>query len=46
MSNENELRDKALLRLDDDVVSLWIIYFLNVGFPMYGGRTVNTFMPR
>ncbi len=26
------------------VVSLWIIYFLNVGFPMYGGQTVNTFM--
>lgn len=20
------------------VVSLWIIYFLNVGFPMYGGK--------
>lgn len=26
------------------VASLWIIYFLNVGFPMYGGQTVNTFM--
>lgn len=26
------------------VISLWIIYFLNVGFPMYGGQTVNTFM--
>ena len=26
------------------VSSLWIIYFLNVGFPMYGGQTVNTFM--
>lgn len=26
------------------VLSLWIIYFLNVGFPMYGGQTVNTFM--
>lgn len=26
------------------VASLWVIYFLNVGFPMYGGQTVNTFM--
>ena len=26
------------------VSSLWLIYFLNVGFPMYGGQTVNTFM--
>lgn len=26
------------------VSSLWVIYFLNVGFPMYGGQTVNTFM--
>ena len=23
---------------------MWVIYFLNVGFPMYGGQTVNTFM--
>lgn len=26
------------------VASLWVMYFLNVGFPMYGGQTVNTFM--
>lgn len=28
------------------VAALWVIYFLNVGFPMYGGSVVNTLMAK
>lgn len=43
MSNENSSGTRRFYGWTI-VVSLWIIYFLNVGFPMYGGQTVNTFM--
>ena len=43
MSNENSSGTRRFYGWTI-VVSLWIIYFLNVGFPMYGGQTVKTFM--
>lgn len=26
------------------IVALWLIYFLNMGFPLYGGAVINTYM--